>query len=88
MSKRKAPLSVLAYYNGKVKSMDDVDPKIRFSIGCYCVRDNAGSGYVIEGEKVYSIAPQSRAAKPVSGDERERVLAEVSALPVQTRRVL
>ncbi len=83
--RRRAPARIVAYYSGKVVGMDYIpDPKQRFSLACYRVRDNVGEGYVLEGEKLYRISPASRMAKIVlDSGERERVLAEIQALEAQ-----
>lgn len=86
MGKRKDPLPVKCYYSGKVVDMSYVpDPKMRFSLACHRVRDNAGTGYVVEGEKVYHLSPSSRMAKLVKDEgERARILMEIAALEVPT----
>jgi hypothetical protein len=71
MKKSKSePKPIYAVYNGKVVSMDYVkDPKQRFSLACYRVRDNpapgrsSGEGYVVEGSIVYRVSPASKLAK-------------------------
>lgn len=78
--RHKSPVPVSCCYNGKVVSMDYVpDPKMRFSLACYRVRDNAGTGYVMEGDKVYRISPASKMAKILTGEAREHALAEIAA---------
>ena len=69
---------VYAIYDDKVVNMDYIaDAKHRFSMGCYRVRDNANSGYVVEGEKVYRITPAKRMAMILHGEEADAVLAKV-----------
>ncbi len=50
-----------------------------FSYACMRVRDNAGSGYVLEGDKVYRISPASRMAKILAGEERDKALLEMGS---------
>jgi hypothetical protein len=78
VGRAKPALAVWAVYGGKAYSMDYVpDPKRRFSFAGMRVSDNAGGGYVVEGEKVYAIRRSSRKATPVTGDERATVLSIV-----------
>ena len=70
---------VYAYYSGKVASMAYIpNPKERFKYGCMRVSDNAGEGYVLEGDKLYSISRSYRSAKPVTGDIRDRIVAAIT----------
>lgn len=76
---------LLAYYNGKIVDMSYVNDRVpdkrrRFSLACCRVTDNAKDGYVIEGDKVFYTSRTMRTAKLVSGEERDRVLAEVAKL--------
>jgi hypothetical protein len=79
MKKREAA-PVYAFYNGKVVDMGYIpDPKRRFSFAGMRVLDNAASGYVIDGARVYSVSHAYRSAKVVTGDAADAVLAEVVA---------
>lgn len=88
----KAPKRLLAFYGGKVVDMNAAlaervpDAKQRFRYACMRVVDNVGTGYVIEGDKVYFLSPASRMAKIVTGEARDKVLAEIAALSQGSRR--
>lgn len=80
----KTPKKLLAFYDGKVVdmayAMAAVAPKRAFSVACMRVTDNTREGYVIEDGKVYRVSRAFRSAKIVTGDDRERVLADVAKL--------
>lgn len=86
MPRKAKDVTVLAYYNGNVYDMDYVsDPKQRYQFAYYRITDNGFSGYILEGTRLYKITKYgNRNGKLLSpGDEeRERVMAEMAALPV------
>jgi hypothetical protein len=80
-ARKKEPKRVLSFYSGKVVDMGYVsDPKMRFHLAAMRAIDNAGKGYVIEGENVYLVSSAFRTAKIVRGEEAAQVLAQVESL--------
>ena len=82
---KSSPKVTLAYYNGNVYDMDYVpDPKQRYQFAYYRITDNGFSGYVLDGSRLYKVSKYgNRNGKLVSDpEEKDRVLAEIAALPV------
>jgi len=78
VAKKKIIDPVLAFYSGKVVDMGYIpDPKRRFSFAGMRVLDNAPSGYIIDGMKVYSVSRSYRMAKILPEAQAQEVLAEV-----------
>jgi hypothetical protein len=73
----------IAMYNGKAVLIDYVGKKDRdqFVTGASRIATNGAEGYVIttKGE-VFKVTQKSRRASPVTGAEREQVLAELKSL--------
>jgi hypothetical protein len=79
--KKNPPATVLSFYDGKVVDMGYVpDPKRRFSFAGMRALDNAPSGYIIDGTKVYSVSRAYRMAKIMTGEAAQAVLAEVERI--------
>ena len=55
---KKPPPRVIAFYQGKVVDLSNlaVEPKRRFTFAAMRVTDNAPDGYVVEGDRVYSVS--------------------------------
>ncbi len=75
MARKPASKKVYAVYNGKAVDMDYIlarvpDPKKRFSFAGMRILDNAPSGYIVDGDKVYSVSRSYRMAKLIK-DENE-----------------
>lgn len=68
----------VAIYSGKTVDVGPTNPKDDFRYAAMRVADNAGEGYVVTPKnEVFKITKASRRAKPVTGKERDDVLAKV-----------
>lgn len=78
---------IFAVYDNKVVDMNHVvDVKQRFHLACCRVTDNAKSGHVVDGTKVYAVSQSFRAARIVTDNKvRDEVLTKVATREGEVR---
>jgi hypothetical protein len=69
---------ITAHYNGKCVDMSYIaDPKARFKYAGMRIDDNATSGYIVDGEKVYAVTRGKRTAVLLRGEALDAARLEM-----------